>query len=612
MCGIAGYYGPTEIPAERIRAALALMRRRGPDDEGHWHHACANGRHVHLLFARLAIIDLDPRANQPFAFDGGMLSYNGELYNYLELRAAMERAGTKLRTTSDTEVLAQVLAQSGPQGLARCEGMWGLAWFDPKTDRLTLARDRFGEKPVYVYRDGDRLYFGSEVKFLFALMGRRLPVNEEHLKRYLVNGYKALYKTPAAFFHGLESVRPGCWLGVDAAGRVEEWPYWQPTFPPTPADMSYEEAVAGTQERLTRSVELRLRADVPIAFSLSGGIDSPALIAIAKRKLGYDVHGFTIMNTDARYEERDMVEQVVREVGVRHTEIPVDTADFLPNLRELVRYHDAPVHTITYYAQWKVMEAVKAAGYKVAVSGTGADELFSGYYDHHNAYLAAMADADPARHASALAEWRAHVAPIVRNPFLQDPGYFIGRPFARDHIYLDAESFSAMLVRPWTEPFGELFYTAPLLRNRMANELFHESVPVILHDDDLNAMYFSVENRSPYLDTDLFDWSQQIPTRHLVRNGRAKAVLRDAVRGLVPDAVIDNPRKVGFNAPLLDYLDTRSNAVRQELLSDSPIFDIVRRDAIEPMLERTELPNSQSKFLFNFVAARLFLEEFAS
>jgi asparagine synthase (glutamine-hydrolysing) len=220
MCGIAGYYGPTEIPAERIRAALALMRRRGPDAEGHWHHACASGRHVHLLFTRLAIIDLDPRANQPFAFDGGMLSYNGELYNYLELRAAIERAGTKLRTTSDTEVLAHVLAQSGPQGLARCEGMWGLAWFDPTTNRLTLARDRFGEKPVYVYRDGDNLYFGSEVKFLFALMGRRLPVNEEHLKRYLVNGYKALYKTPAAFFHGLESVRRGCWMGIDASGGM--------------------------------------------------------------------------------------------------------------------------------------------------------------------------------------------------------------------------------------------------------------------------------------------------------------------------------------------------------------------------------------------------------
>lgn len=612
MCGIAGYYGPAKLPPERIRAALALMRRRGPDAEGDWHHSTARGWHVHLLHSRLAIIDLDPRANQPFASGPGMLSYNGEIYNYLELRAAFERASEALRTSSDTEVLARMLAEEGPETLARCEGMWGLAWFDTVSGQLTLSRDRFGEKPLYFHRDGDAIYFGSEVKFLFALMRRRLPVNEDHLKRYLVNGYKALYKTPAAFFHGLESVRAGCWLSVDTAGRIAEQPFWQPSFPSKPADMSFQEAVAGTIERLTRSVELRLRAEVPVAFSLSGGVDSPALIAIAKRKLGYDVHGFTIMNTDARYEEREMVDLVVRDVNVRHTPIPVDTTDFLPNLRELVRYHDAPVHTITYYAQWRVMEAVKNAGYKVAVSGTGADELFSGYYDHHNAYLAAMAESDPARHATATAEWRAVVRPIVRNPYLRDPDYFIRRPSARDHVYLDADSFSAMLVRPWSEPFSEESYTTPLLRNRMANEMFHESVPVILHDDDLNAMYYSIENRSPYLDSALFDWCQQIPTRHLVRNGRAKAVLRDAVRGIVPDAVIDNPRKVGFNAPLFDYLNVRSNAVRKELLSDGAIFDIVRREAIEPMLDRPELPNSQSKFLFNFLNARIFLEEFAS
>jgi asparagine synthase (glutamine-hydrolysing) len=612
MCGIAGYYGPAKLAPERIAAALALMRRRGPDAEGDWHHATAGGRHVHLLHTRLAIIDLDSRANQPFASGSGVLSYNGEIYNYLELRAAFEHAGKTLHTSSDTEVLARILAEEGPRGLSRCEGMWGFAWFDTASSQLTLSRDRFGEKPLYFYRDGEAIYFGSEVKFLFALMGRRLPVNEDHLKRYLVNGYKALYKTQAAFFQGLEVVRPGHWLGVDAAGRVAEQPFWQPSFPVCRADLSYEETVAGTLERLTRSVDLRLRADVPVAFSLSGGVDSPALIAIAKRKLGYNVHGFTIMNTDARYEERDMVEMVVRELAVRHTKIPLDTTGFLPNLRELVRYHDAPVHTITYYAQWRVMQAVKAAGYKVAVSGTGADELFSGYYDHHNAYLAAMAESDPARYTAACAEWRAVVAPIVRNPYLQDPEYFIKRPAARDHIYLDAESFSNMLVRPWMEPFAEVAYTAPLLRNRMANELFHESVPVILHDDDLNAMYYSVENRSPYLDSDLFNWCQQIPTRHLVRDGRAKAVLRDAVRGIVPDAVINNPRKVGFNAPLFDYLNVHSNAVRQELLADGPIFEIVRRDAIETMLGRSELPNSQSKFLFNFVNARIFLEEFAA
>lgn len=612
MCGIAGYYGPRRLPPERIRATLSLMQRRGPDAEGHWHHVTEGRRHVHLLSTRLAIIDLDPRANQPFPCGSGVLSYNGEIYNYLELRADLERQGKRLHTSSDTEVLARLMADEGPQALARCEGMWGFAWFDTATARLVLSRDRFGEKPLYVCRDPDGFYFGSEVKFLFALMGRRLPVNEDHLKRYLVNGYKALYKSPAAFFSGLESVRAGSWLCVEEGGRISQWPYWQPRFPQDSVEMSYEEAVEGALERLTRSVELRLRADVPIAFSLSGGIDSPSLIAIAKKKLGYDVHGFTIMNTDLRYEERDMVEMVVRDIGIRHTPIPVDTTDFLPNLRALIRYHDAPVYTITYYAQWRVMEAVKEAGYKVAVSGTGADELFSGYYDHHTAYLAAMAESDPSRHAAALAEWRTHIAPIVRNPFLQDPDYFIKRPFARDHIYLDSERFSSLLVRPWSEPFVEAFYTTPLLRNRMANEMFHESVPVILHDDDLNAMYCSVENRSPYLDTTLFDWCQQIPSRHLVRNGRAKAVLRDAARGIVPDAVIDNPRKVGFNAPLLEYLDVRSPAVRRELLSDSPVFDIVRREAVEVMFERAQLPNSESKFLFNFVNTRLFLEEFAA
>jgi asparagine synthase (glutamine-hydrolysing) len=612
MCGIAGYYGPAPLPPERVRACLALMRRRGPDAADSWRHATGSGRHVHLLHSRLAIIDLDPRANQPYRSGAGVLSYNGEIYNYLELRAALERQGARFVTQSDMEVLAQSLARQGADALGACEGMWAIAWFDTAREALILSRDRFGEKPLYLHCDGDAVYFGSEVKFLFALMGRRLPVNTDHLKRYLVNGYKALYKTRDNFFAGIEEVRPGGVAQFDARGRRDDFPFWDRRFPDADADMSYDEAVAGARERLIRSVELRLRADVPIAFCLSGGIDSNALIAIAKRALGHDVHGFTIMNTDARYEERDMVEIAVRELGLRHTPIPVETADFLPNLRELVRQHDAPVHTITYYAQWRLMAAVQAGGYKVSVSGTAADELFSGYFDHHNAYLADMARCDPPRHAQALVEWREIVAPIVRNPFLQDPDYLVRRQAARDHIYLDAERFAGMLVRPWGEPFAESFYTAPLLRNRMANELFHESVPVILHEDDLNAMYFSIENRSPYLDTALFDWCQRIPTRHLVRNGRAKAVLRDAVRGLAPDAILDNPRKVGFNAPLFDYLDPRSNEARATLLADGPIFDIVRRDAIEPMLERGQLANSESKFLFNFVNARIFLEEFAA
>jgi asparagine synthase (glutamine-hydrolysing) len=146
----------------------------------------------------------------------------------------------------------------------------------------------------------------------------------------------------------------------------------------------------------------------------------------------------------------------------------------------------------------------------------------------------------------------------------------------------------------------------------MMNELFHESVPVILHEDDLNAMYYSVENRSPFLDRELFEFCNSIPTRHLINDGRAKAILREAVRGLAPDGVIDNPRKVGFNAPILDYLDVKDADVRNYLLDDSPIYDFVRKDKIAQLIEKEELPNSESKFLFYFVNCKIFLEEFAA
>jgi len=612
MCGIAGYCGPKPILAERLTACRALMRRRGPDASGMAHEVTAAGRHVYLLHSRLAIIDLDHRSDQPFRCDGGTLVFNGEIYNYRELGETLERNGPPLTSSGDTEILARLLHKEGKEALAGCEGMFAFAWLDANGG-FFLGRDRFGEKPLFLLRDADGgLYFGSEAKFVFALAGRQPPVNLRHIRRFLVNGYKALYKTGDTFFESLIEMPAGHMATVTEGGQLDMWPFWKPVFGPYKEDMSYAEAVAGTRERLIRSVELRLRADVPIAFCLSGGIDSNALIGIAKRELDYDVHGFTIMNTDTRYEERDMIEAAVRELNLRHTVIPVETTDFLPNLRELVKQHDAPVYTITYYAQWRLMEAIAAGGYKVSVSGTAADELFSGYYDHHNAYLAAMAASDPQRHIEALADWQEHVAPIVRNPFLRDPDYFLARPFSRDHIYLDAENFADFLTEPFREPFCETYYAEPLLRNRMANELFAESVPVILHEDDLNAMYFSVENRSPYLDTGLFDWCQQIPTRHLVRRGRAKAILRDAARGLVPDKLLDNPRKVGFNAPVLDYLDVTAPEIRAELLTDSPVFEIIRRDRIETLLGEASLPNSQSKFLFNFVNVKLFLEEFTA
>lgn len=606
MCGIAGYYGPAIPAPDRLESASVSLAHRGPDGRGVY--ARQDGRRsAALVHRRLAIIDLDPRSDQPFQFDAGVLIFNGEIYNYLELRDALARRGHAFHTSGDTEVLAHALLEWGEGALERLEGMWAFAWYDKRRGTLLLSRDRFGEKPLYLWRCDGGLYFASEVKALAALTGVWPAVNEDHLLRYLVNGYKALYKTTDTFFHQVEELPPGTCITFD--GDVDAAPhrYWTPSLSEDEG-LSYADSVAATREAVINSVRLRLRSDVPLAFCMSGGVDSNTLIATARRILHCDVHGFTIVNTDSRYEEQELVTQAVEELGVRHTSVPLEQAGFLGNLRRLVEAHDAPVSTITFYTHWKLMQAVAAAGYKVTISGTGADELFTGYYDHHNLYLYEVAG-DPQRHARARAEWCEHQAPLVRNPSLQDPDLYLKDAAMRDHIYLHSDVFAEWLHRPWAAPFTETKYGVGLLRTRMLNELFAEAVPVTLHEDDLNAMFFSMENRSPFLDRRLFEVAYSIPARHLVRDGRAKAVLRSAMRGIVPDPILDNRRKVGFNAPIFDLLDVRNQDVRAFLLDDGPVFTLVRKDKVEDLLNETTLPNSASKFLFNFINMKMFMDQ---
>lgn len=610
MCGIAGYYGTTDIPQERIAATLGLMRRRGPDHADYRRWVTVTGSNVFLLHSRLSIIDLDPRSNQPLNIGRKWISYNGELYNYVELRDELTSLGHDLRTRSDTEVLLLAIEHFGWSVLDKCEGMWAFAVYDEADCSLTLCRDRFGEKPLFLYRDATGLYFGSEVKFIVSLLGRRLKVNYDHLYRYMVNGYKALYKQGRTFFNGIEELRSASFLRLDANGNEQTRLYWNPTFDPDD-EMPYEEAMAGVRQRLIKAVELRLRADVPLAFCMSGGVDSNSLISIARNIFHYDVHGFTIVNTDLRYDEQDMVEYAVSSLGIRHHAVPVDTGGFLTKLRTLVAYHDAPVYTITYFAHWLLMQCIAEQGYRISVSGTAADELFTGYFDHHVFYLCEVQGLCDL-FSSSLRSWQQHIKPIVRNPYLSQPDLFIENPNIRDHIYLDAESFASFLATHWSEPFAETYFTDNVLRNRMLNEMFHEAVPVILHEDDLNAMFYSIENRSPFLDRDLFEFCHKIPTRHLIRDGFAKVLLRDSMRGIVPSLILDNHRKVGFNAPIFSFLDVHDPEVRAYLLDESPIFDHVRRDKIEALIQQPDLPNSQSKFLFYFLTSKMFLEEFSA
>ena len=582
------------------------MRHRGPDSAGYRTFISTRGNFTSLLFTRLRIIDLDPRADQPMRSHGVWVTLNGEIYNYREVRKTLEDRGVQFRTESDTEVLLEGYRAFGWAVLDMLEGMWAFALYETSTGRLSLCRDRFGEKPLYFTQTEYGIAYASETNSLSALTGIRFQPDVDHVSRFLVNGYKSLYKSANTFFKGVNEIGAGTIMHVNDDGSIETSRYWNPGLE-IDEDMDFEQAVEGTRQHLQRAVEIRLRADVPLAFSLSGGVDSVALASIARREIGADITGFTILNSDPRYDERELVQHVVSSLGIDHTGVELDTRGFLERLRTMVIDRGAPLLTISHYIQWLLMEEIGRRGYRVIVGGAGADEMFSGYYDHHLLYVASL---DQENRSKAIQDWERLVKPHVRNPFLQDPARFVADPHFRDHIYLGAEQFASFLGMLDSEPFTERSYHPTILRNRMLNELFHESIPVIMHEEDLNAMHFSIENRSPFLDRGLMEFAQSIPTRLLIRNGRAKAPLREAVRGIAPDRILDNPRKVGFNAPITNLLDLDRPRIRKEVLADSPIYDLVNWKAVSDLIERRQLPNSESKFLFSFLSCKAFLEEF--
>jgi len=374
--------------------------------------------------------------------------------------------------------------------------------------------------------------------------------------------------------------------------------------------MTVEQSIEESKKRLIDSVKLRMRSDVPIAFCMSGGVDSNSLISIAKNVLNYNVHGFTIDNIDARYQEKELVDYAVKELSIKHTNVPVNTNNFIGNLQKIIVQHDSPIYTISYYAHWLLVKQIAAHGFKISVSGTAADELFSGYYDHHNAYLYETFNNYPAMFDSSLKAWRKYILPTLRNPLLQNPAMYIDQASFRDHIYFRANEFSKYLKKQWCEPFQEKYYCTSLMRNRMLNELFHEAIPQILHEDDLNSMSFSIENRSPYLDRKLFEHCIKIPTCYLVHDAMAKAILRQAMKGIVPDKILSERRKIGFNAPLFSFLNLKDMKTYNYLMDKSPIYDFVHREKIKQLLDRDQLPNSESKFLFNFINTKVFIESY--
>lgn len=605
MCGIAGYIGRSRPNEDKIQRALASMNQRGPDAKGEL-TIDEPGGSVVLLHARLSIIDLDPRSNQPFNRGPVQLVFNGEIYNYLEIRSELEQLGHQFSTDSDTEVLVYSYLQWGTACTDRFEGMWAFALYDERNQTLMLSRDRFAEKPLYMHRTSDGIFFASEVKTLMQLSGKKFEINHDHVMRYVVNGHKALYKTDQTYFHEVEELPVATNQIVRLDGSFSLSKYWTPAL--NEQSMSMEEAIAGTRERLIDSVKLRMRSDVPLAFCLSGGVDSASLVSIAAKEFNVTAHTFSIIDNDHRYDEFENIQATIDDTGCESTKIILSPGEEnIDRLESLVAYHDAPVATISYFVHSFLSEQIAKNGFKISISGTAADELFTGYYDHFVLHLYEMRNhPDFQRYKS---EWETYPLQFVRHPDFRKFDLYFDNPGKRDHIYLNNEEFRSMLNNDFNEPFTETKYCDSLLRNRMMNELFNEVVPVILHEDDLNSMMFSIENRSPFLDRSLFEWAYSIPSSLLIDQGYNKHILRESMKGILNDQVRLSREKKGFNASINSIFDFNNPKHRSYFLDDSSIFEYFNREKIEHLLNKGDYPNSYKKFLFNFINAKIFLEQ---
>jgi asparagine synthase (glutamine-hydrolysing) len=544
VCGIAGIVG-TVTPDQRVLVRMArAMAHRGPDDEGIWSDEIAG-----FAFRRLAVIDLDPRSNQPLHYAGLHLMFNGEIYNYRELRAELEGLGHAFVTEGDGEVLLHAWRQRGAAALDCLNGMFALAVWDERENSLTLASDPFGEKPLYYWGGSDRFLFASDVRALIEAVDGLGTPNERALEIFAAQNlmpppegsfFAGVWRLPAA--HVLR------WCG----GRIQVSRYWRPRHVDIPG--RYEDAVGELRELLVDSIRLRLRSDVAVGTSLSGGVDSSAVVALSA-ELGQDHrrHAFTARFPGYERDEWAYAQQVATAVDVvEHHAAEPGPEELANDLELLVRDQEEPFGSTSIYAQWRVMRAAREAGVVVLLDGQGADELFGGY--PWMVGTAALARGPRAVIRALLAggwERESTIRALV--------GTGLPDRVARSYRERLASPYVSREVIDRTAGFKPPvpgFSAGSVMRRELLLETFVTSLPTLLRYADRSSMAHAREVRLPYLDRRVAEFALSLPPEFLCRGGVTKRILRDAARGAVPDSVLARRDKVAFEPPQGRWLST--------------------------------------------------------
>jgi asparagine synthase (glutamine-hydrolysing) len=566
MCGIAAIIA---LPGNRVPPVLctrfdAVLAHRGPDASGLATYrrdgspVAAEAAEVALLHRRLSIIDLDPRANQPMTSADGryVLVFNGEIYNYVELREALGRDGHVFRTTSDTEVLIAAYASWGEKALLRFVGMYAFAMLDRERREMFLARDPFGIKPLFWARGAGHFAVASEIGPLLEVPGVGRAIDQARTCLFLSVGQTD--EGERTMFANVRSLPAGSFARVPLdAPAVAPEQFWRPTI--AIKDCSPKAAAQEVREALIRSVELHLRSDVPTGISLSGGIDSSAIIACARAVGGpsVDLRTFSFVATGSEVAETPFIQMAARAAGAEQRMVRIEPAEIVADIDRLIAVQGEPFGSLSMYAQHRVMGLAREHGIKVILDGQGADELFAGYRPYLarrlSELLASFRLPDAMRFVAAMRKLPGAGARLIAQAFepAVSPGLrglarrVVGRPFLPP--WIDGAWFTGKNAFAT----GRALKASPLLfHDALVQSLTETVLPALLRYGDRNSMAFSIESRVPFLIPALADLAYSLPADRLV-SGEAvsKAVLRDAMRGLVPDAILDRRDKIAFSTP---------------------------------------------------------------
>jgi asparagine synthase (glutamine-hydrolysing) len=594
MCGICGFVGSDDERA--LHRMCDKLAHRGPDSQG---GTVFSAEKLGLGHRRLRIIDLSPDADQPMTQEDGSIwiVFNGEIYNFVELRKELLDRGHRFRSQSDTEVILHLYEEGGIDCFRRLNGMFALALYDKPRAKLILARDPLGIKPLYYYRAGTDFVFASEIKAILASDKYSRALNEQAVSDYFTFLY---VPCPDTIFRGIYQVPPGHTLELDLkTNGLELRRFWRITEQAWPAEASgkngsYLEMKQGLKDLLTDSVRRQMISDVPLGVFLSGGTDSPIITGLMSQLSRKPVKTYTIVfqGKEAQFfNEQEAALAVARKFATDHHEIPVDISD-PTQLMDLVEYFDQPFGNPTFYLTYLICKHSRPE-VTVALCGAGGDELFAGY---------------PRYRAVALSRWLRHLpAPVLRTAAglsrliphghrstrLYRLGQFLGgldRDVARQFVnwvYFFDEQEKSTLLKGLTQngqtatrrllPAERAFrqYLEEDTLTDFGNRMLHLDVRTFLVDNileytDKMSMATSLEVRVPFLDPRVVEYSLNIPFRYKLRNGQGKAILKDTFAELLPEANQQLPKK-GFNAPLAQWMTTHLDSYFDRLMTKEEV-----------------------------------------